>query len=169
MRCCAFATYFAAAVDGFVREHVVVDLRHRWLPGDESAAVVDLAGRQVHGCVHGCRKEGDKLGSHMDILHLFPVDREVILGQESFFFWAVTAVMFFFSFFFSVSWQQREKASLVQPSSLESQLEGVAGQGEIRLALEDDAVPLPISGTSADAQKHGGCARWIVCLHRFIN
>lgn len=84
MRCCAFATYFAAAVDGFVREHVVIDLRHRWLPGDESAAVVDLAGRQVHGCVHGCRKEGDKLGSHMDILHLFPVDREVILGQESF-------------------------------------------------------------------------------------
>lgn len=132
MRCCAFTTYFAAAVYGFVREHVVIDLRHRWLPGDESAAVVDLAGRQVQGCVHGCRKEGDKLCSHIDILYLFPVDREVILGQERFF-WAVTEVMFFF---FSVSGQQREKASLVQPSSLESQLEGVAGQGKLDWLLK---------------------------------
>lgn len=38
--------------------------------------------------------------------------------------------------FFPVSWQQREKASLVQPSSLESQLEGVAGQGKLDWLLK---------------------------------
>lgn len=37
--------------------------------------------------------------------------------------------------FFLVSWQQREQASLVQPGSLELQLEGVAGQGQLHWLL----------------------------------
>lgn len=89
--------------------------------------MVDLAGRQVQGCIHGCRKER-KPGSHKNFQNLFPIDREVILGQGRFF-CAVTAAVFFF--FFLVSWQQREQASLVQPGSLELQLEGVAGQGQL--------------------------------------
>lgn len=81
---CTFTTYFMAAVDWLVREHVVINFRHRWLPGDESAAVVDLTGRQVQGCVHGCRKER-KPGSHKDFQNLFSIDRLVILGQGRFF------------------------------------------------------------------------------------
>ena len=94
---CAFTTYFAAAVDRLVREHVVIDLRHRWLPGDESAAVVDLAGRQVQGRIHGCHKK-TKTGSHKDSQNLLLFDWEVILGQGRFF-PTIKAVVFFFFFF----------------------------------------------------------------------
>lgn len=73
------ATYFAAAVVRLVREHVVINLRHRWLPGDESAAVIHLAGRQVQGCVHGCRRERereDKAHSKRS-QNLFHIDRKL--------------------------------------------------------------------------------------------
>lgn len=53
------ATYFAAAVSRLVGEHVVINFGDWWLPGDESAAVVDFAGCQVQGRVHRW-KEGKK-------------------------------------------------------------------------------------------------------------
>lgn len=49
-----FRVYLTAAVSRFVGQHVVVDVGDGRLPGDEGAAVVDLAGRQVLRCVHGC-------------------------------------------------------------------------------------------------------------------
>lgn len=56
-------TYFAAAVSWLVGEHVVINFRDWWLPGDESAAVVDFAGCQVQGRIHGCK---DRRGANFN-------------------------------------------------------------------------------------------------------
>lgn len=130
MGCCEFTTYFAAAVGRLVRQHVVIDLRHRWLPGDESAAVIHLTGRQVQGCIHGCRKR-----ENTRLTQTFSQSFSNRLGSYfkpgKFFLCCNSSGLLLFFFFFLVSWQQRGKASVVPPGSLELQLEGVTGQGQL--------------------------------------
>lgn len=50
----SYDTYFMVAIAS-EGEHVVVNFGDRWLPGEESAAVIHFTGGEVQRCVHGCR------------------------------------------------------------------------------------------------------------------